>query len=237
MVATAAGFALLFAALSLAFGTWRAVAYITAGLFGLLFALAFYFWGLMLFGGTLRFLGRRTPVPWVLDDDAGAVPAHDLDSGLELMAAGVLVYRRGEARPRAFFRQVPLADAEAVRPFVVARTGVERRCEFAMALYDEHDRPRHQASFTIVLGDRAALVVPPYRLAVPDPARLVGRRWSIQVRSGVTVVAACGLNFVNGEAPPETVLDWQARLLPRLVEEALEREARTHAGAIALKEG
>lgn len=236
LLGTAAGFALLYAALSLAFGPWRAVAYITAGLFGALFALAFYFWGAMLFGGTWQFLRRRTPVPWALDDDASAVPMHDIDPGLELMAAGMLVYRAGEARPRAYFRQVPVADARAVRPFVVARTGVARRCEFAIALYDEHDRARHQDSFTTELGDRAALVVPPYRLAVDDPARLVGRRWSLQVRSGVTVVAACGFRFVNGTTQPESVLDWQAHMLPRLVDEVIARDTLAQAGDVALKE-
>jgi hypothetical protein len=237
LLATAAAFALLFAVLSLGFGPWRAVAYITAGLFGMLFALAFYFWGTMLFGGVLQALRRRTPVPWVLDDAADAVPAHDIDPGLEVMAAGMLVYRSGEANPHVCFRQVPVVDIEALRPFVAVRTGVPRRCAFAIALHDEHDQIRHEDSFMVGLSDRAALVAPPYRLALADPARLAGQHWSLQVKSGVTVVAAWRFHFVNGSSQPESALDWEAHWLPRLVDEAIEQDSQPQTGDIALEEG
>lgn len=236
LLETAAGFTLLLAGLSLAFGAWRAVAYVTAGMFGMLFALAFYFWSTMLFGGTLRFLRRRAPVPWALGDDTGDVPEHDIDPGLELMAAGMLVYRSDEAKPQAYFRQVPIAEARAVRPFVVARTGAERRCEFAMTLHDERDEIRHDGVFSMVVRDRAAMIVPPYRLAVPDPARLAGRQWSLRVRSGVTVLAAIGFRFVNGDADPEPALDWQVHVLPRLLDDMIGQDAIAQAAEITLEE-
>jgi hypothetical protein len=88
---------------------WRAVAYAVVALFAFLVAQAVYFWGAMLLGGTLEAVTqRRDPVPWSLDESlASEVPEHDLDPGLELLGAGILVYRVGEVRPQVCFRQVP----------------------------------------------------------------------------------------------------------------------------------
>ena len=114
---------------------WRAVAYAMVALFAFLVVLAVYFWGALLLGGLLEMVGRqRTPVPWSIGDVETA--EHDLDPGLELQAAGILVYRLGEVRPRVHFRKVPLAEVRAVRPFVVVRTGSARAHTFEFTLTD-----------------------------------------------------------------------------------------------------
>lgn len=234
---------------------WRAVALSVASLFGLLFALALYFWGTMLIGGTLASLVRRqSPVPWALDDAGLDIPEHDLDPGLELLGAGLLVYRTGEVRPTVHFRDVPLNEARAVRPFVVARTGAARPHSFFFALEDEDHIARFDQQFTHELHTRPQLVMPHCLLTFPAAQRMFGQRWTLHVRCGVTVVTSLRFTFVNGRTTDralpgddgfsarsaqvrdartgnvdvergDDLAAWQQQVLPRLLDEAIKRDA------------
>ncbi len=232
--------------------TWRAVAYALVILFGFLVLLAIYFWGAMVFGSVLDGLLHRQgePVPWTINE-AGplVVPEHDLDPGLELAAAGMLVYRVGEVRPRVYFRKVPLANARAVRPFVVARTGSERPYHFSFTLTDESDAARFDREFDVPLADAPKIVMPPYRLLLSMPRRLVGQRWNLQVRSGVTVVTSFRFMFVEGrdqppttpgsrvsDEPGELMAGEQRDLLLRLLDEAIKHDAMSTTQEIVLED-
>ncbi|MCD4687641.1 MAG: hypothetical protein K8S97_17065 [Anaerolineae bacterium] len=253
---TAAFFAFLIAfclfliALVLTGHVWRAVAYGVVALFAFLVLLAAYFWGSMLFGGALdALMHRRTTVPWEIGTDMD-VPEHNIDPGLELIAAGILVYRMGEVRPHAYFRKVPLANVRAVRPFMVARTGAERTYQFLFTLNDENETKRYGDEFAFRLSDMPQVVMPPVRLLLNRPRRLVGQRWSLQVRSGVTVVTTFRFIFVEGSATPTNgmagsvnidprdtanTLEWKQTLLPQLLDEAVKRDAMTNTQEIELE--
>jgi len=225
---------------------WKAIAYATVALFGLLFALAIYFWGAMLFGGTLELLlRRRTPVPWTLGDaDGPAVPEHDLDPGLELLAAGILVYRWGEVKPHVFFRQVPVGNMRAIRPFVVARTGLSNAFAFDFDLADAGNTVQMSETFETDLENTPQVVMPRHRLSIREPDALMDRRWHLQVRSGVTVVTSLRFSFVPGQqsnkltsageeaASDQPVPDW----LPRLLDDAIKREAISESQEIVLED-
>ncbi len=232
---------------------WRAAAYSVVALFAFLFLLAAYFWGSMFFGGALEmFTRRRSPVPWNIAGGALDVPEHDIDPGLELLAAGMLVYRVGEVKPQPYFRKVPLANARAVRPFMVARTGVARDHQFALMLSDEVDETRFQDVFTFALQDAPQVVMPPYRMVIEHPRALVGQRWTLKVRSGVTVVTSFRFMFVDGslqaadiaansgpgmrqqgDAAPDEDRDHHE--LSALIDEAVKRDALTAPREIVLE--
>lgn len=221
--------------------TWLAVSYAMVTLFAALIGLAIYFWSTMLLGGLLEaFRRRETPVSWSfeIDGDHTEVPEHDIDPGLQLMAAGVLVYRFGEVRPSVHFRQVPLANARALRPFVVARTGNARPYRFRFSLEDEGHRERFDTEFEFALESEPHIVMPSTLLVPPMANRLVGRRWRLRVTSGATVVATFGFMFVtgqkdatemlhngNGRSASGSSLLGQPLWLPDLMNEALKRDA------------
>lgn len=252
LLSLGSAFLLFLIALIITGHTWRAVAYGLVALFGFLVLLAVYFWGAMLFGGATEALShrQREPVPWTFNDSGPLiVPEHDLDPGLELVAAGMLVYRMAEVRPRIHFRKVPLANARAVRPFVVARTGSERPYHFQFTLTDEADVTRFDRGFEFPLGDEPRMVMPPYRLSLSMPRRLIGQRWHLQVRSGVTVVTSFRFLFVEGSEQPvnmsnsrfpeehgESAIGWQRDLLPRLLDDAIKHDAMTTSQEIMLEE-
>ena len=202
-------FGLLLVGLVITGRTWRAIAYATVALFAFLFLEAIYFWGTMVLGGVVSLVQRRrTPVPWALEANGlSETPAYALDPGLEVLAAGMLVYRWDVARPQAYFREISLASARALRPFIVARTGLPRSIPFAFSLAGETAQARFREEFMFDVGHAARLIMPPYRLQLEMPQRLVGRRWQLQVRSGVTVVTALRFVFINGqESQPERTL-------------------------------
>ncbi|NLX10982.1 MAG: hypothetical protein GXY36_15135 [Chloroflexi bacterium] len=223
---------------------WRAIAYAVVALGALLVALASYFWGALVLGSSLEALFRRsrTPVPWSFEQE-GDDTEHDIDPGLELMAAGILVYRVGETRPEICFREIPLAGVRAIRPFIVARTGMPRDYPFDFALLDEHERRRFDAAFDHGLRNAPVLVAPARRLALRAPGRLLGRRWNLLVRSGVTVVTAVSFRFVDEDGSGEyTSLDretalrlsWQ--MLPHLLDEALQQDAVSPVPEVVLED-
>lgn len=230
-------FGLYLLALVLTGQTWRAISYGVVALFAFLILLAAYFWGALVFGGLFEMLSqRRTPVPWELGDGQAAdVPEHDIDPGLELLAAGMLVYRRDEAKPRAYFRAVPLADTRALRPFIVARTGADREHTFTFALSDERDIVQFSEAITFPVRDHPqAVMPPPYQLATDDPRMLAGRRWTLRVQSGVTVVTTFRFQFVGDgasgdpvDAMREQVTAQYPGALPQLLDDAVTRDAMT----------
>lgn len=250
LVLVALGLFLL--ALILTGQVWRAVAYSVVALFAFLFLLAGYFWGAMFFGGTLEmFVRRRSPVPWDITGGALDVPEHDIDPGLELLAAGMLVYRVGEVKPQPYFRKVPLANVRAVRPFMVARTGVARDHQFVLTLSDEVDARRFQDVFIFSLEDAPQVVMPPYSLVIEHPRALVGQRWTLQVRSGVTVVTSFRFLFVDGTIQAADIAarsgagaqpydgaadeDGDHGALSALIDEAVKRDALTAPREIVLE--
>jgi hypothetical protein len=177
-------------------GIGRAVAYAIVALFVFLIALAVYFWGSVFFGGILDILTQgNSSGTWGIG--ISEIPKHDIDPGLELLAAGILVYRMGEVRPEIHFRKVPLGNARAMRPFIVARTGSERPYQFLFSLTDDHNSTRFESQFTVKLGDALQLIMPQYRLAPDIPRKLVGQRWSLQVKSGVTVITSFRFMFID----------------------------------------
>jgi len=215
--------------------TWEAIAYAVVVLFGLLFALAIYFWGSMLFGGVLELIGRqRTPVPWAVDGSVN-VPEYDFDPGLELLAAGVLAYRYGEVKPHVHFMTVPMQNVRAIRPFVVARTGSERTYHFDFTLTDEQDRGRFNTEIESLLHNSPQLVMPHCRLIVQTPKKLIGQRWNLQVRSGVTVVTSLRFSFAADGTIDEPIPASHQDLLPRLLDGALKQDAMTNTQEIILE--
>lgn len=236
-------FVVYLASLVLAGRPWRAAAYAVAVLFALLFLQAFYFWGAMLLGAIASTLRRhRSPVPWSLGEN-GEVPEHDIDPGLELLAAGVLVYRGDSDRPELCFRDVPVSDLRAVRPFVVARTGYDRPCSFEFALYDDGNALQLTSSAESHLTPAANMVVPGHRLVTRDPGRLAGQRWQLQIRSGVTILTSLRIAYRNdgfpelpGRLDPDPAGEARQARLNRLLDAVLELDAKRDVPDIALEE-
>lgn len=216
LMAILVAFLLFLLALVLTGQVWRAAAYGMVALFAFLFGLAAYFWGSLVFGSTLEMLSqsKRKPVPWKIGSgEALNVPKHDIDPGLELLGAGMLVYRIGEVKPQPAFRHVPLDNVRALRPFIVARTGVEQTHHFTFKLHDEHEGPQFSDTFDFALQDQPRVVMPPYRLTLADAARLVGRRWTLRVQSGMTVVTTFRFRFTAGAAQDVLARDTAANTL------------------------
>jgi hypothetical protein len=218
-------------------------------LFAFLVGLAVYFWGALLFGGVLDVFSRqRTPVPWSLGDGEASTPEHDIDPGLELLAAGMLVYRVGDVKPQPYFRHVPLADARAIRPFIVARSGVPNERRFTFRLDDERNVTRFRDGFHFPLRDAPKVVMPPYRLVIERPQDVAGQRWTLRVRSGVTVVSTFRFRFANGRVPQAATVGsgdteatgsetWRQTDLSRLLDEAVKRDAMTQTQDFVLEDG
>jgi hypothetical protein len=224
--------------------TWTAVAYTMVGLLALLILLAAYFWGTVFFGGFLEVFRRRsTSAPWSVGD-TGNIPQHDIDPGLELVSAGMLVYRYGEVKPRIHFRKVPLTGARAIRPFVVARTGSERNYHFHFTLNDDNDTARYNDEFSFHVKDEPQLIMPHYRLSLSMPRKLVGQRWNLRVRSGVTTVTSFRFMFIEEgtsnelltqTANQESMLASQEEMLARLLDAAIKRDAMESTQEIELE--
>jgi hypothetical protein len=225
---------------------WRALAFATVALLGFLVVQAILFWGAVLLGSLFEVATRRrNPASWSIGGSPGLdAPEHDLDPGLQLLAAGMLVYHLGEMTPRVHFRRVPLAGARSIRPFVVARTGSPRPCRFEFVLSDEGGVKRFRDEFAFDLRDDPQIVLPCCRLALSMPRRLVGQRWSLRVRSGVTTVTSFRFTFVDAGGHPngvagawaESVAGWQQELLPALLDEALKRDMLASTREIVLED-
>lgn len=258
IIAALSAFGLFLLALMLTGQVWRAVAYGVIALFGFLIALAVYFWGAMLFGSTLEMLARQRQgtVSWSMIGENLVTPKHDIDPGLELLSAGILVYRLGEVKPQPYFRKVPLGDARAVRPFMIARTGAERNYRFSFLLNDEVETTRFDNEFVFALKDEPQVVMPPCRLVVDRPRALIGQRWTLRVQSGLTVVTSFRFIFVEGSAQPGIekmgiarngsgngsrlaadggLAEWQECMLPELLDEAVKRDAMSSTQDIVLE--
>lgn len=171
----------------------------------------------------------------------------DIDPGLELLAAGILVYRMGEIRPDIHFRKVPLGNARAIRPFIVARTGAERPHSFHFALTDDQDEVRFKDRFTVDLGDKPRLVMPAFRIAPDMPRKLVGQCWTLQVRSKMTVVTSFRFMFIDhaerldalggvSDDPTDQALERHHVLLPQLLDEEIKREVMVTTQEIVLED-
>jgi hypothetical protein len=226
---------------------WWAVGYAIIALGAFLILMAVYFWGAVVLGGLLVALGQRSRAPsWTMPQDKiTEIPEHDIDPGLELAAAGMLVYRFGEVKPQVYFRNVPLANARAIRPFVVARTGVERPYEFEFSLTDENDNIHFEHEFLLTLHADPRLVMPPYRLLLGSSNKFLGQRWNLRVRSGVTVVTSFRFLFVDQPEPSpdgqgtgidELPPSWQYDLLSRLLDEAIKRDVMSNTQEIELED-
>ncbi len=242
-------------ALALTGHLWRAIAYGTVVLFAAVVTLAAYFWGAIFLGGILESLLVRKPrSAWSVPSEQFPVaPGQDIDPGLELLAAGMLVYRVAEVKPRAFFRKVPLNNARAIRPFVVARTGEPRKYTFTFVLSDENDVVRFEEQFSAAVQDQPQLIMPLYRLLLEMPRKLLGQRWLFQVRSGVTVITSLRFMFVDGRAKTgslasalvtsgaliddndEEALHWHREVLPLLLDETVKRDAMVQTQEIPLE--
>lgn len=215
--------------------TWRAIAYAMATLFGLLVALAVYFWSTLLFSGFFAvFTRRQTAAPWQFDTET-EIPEYDLDPGLELVAAGILVYREARPFPDVHFRHVPLAGTHAIRPFLVARTSADRRYPFVFHITDAHAQTRLESTLETELGPQPAMIVPPVQVRL-NGALLDGQTWRIQVLSGPTVITTIGFTFSNGTSRPgaagppgsaDTPGHVPDQTLSRLRDQALQHEAAT----------
>jgi hypothetical protein len=245
-------FGLFLAALILTGQTWRIIAYALIALFAGLTLLAIYFWGAMILSGIMDlFSSLHHGTPWSAGVQGELVAQeHDIDPGLELVAAGMLVYRLGEVRPRIHFRKIPLANARSIRPFIVARTGAERPYHFQFTLFDEADVPHFQQDFAFTLKDDPQMVTPPQRIMFNKPKKVIGQRWSLQVRAGVTVITSLRFMFVEGgQIEPtlessnplisdyqEPVPDRQQDLLAHLLDQALKMEAMTSTQEIILED-
>lgn len=233
--------------------TWRIVAYGVATLFGVLVLLAVYFWGSILLGGALEFINyRRTSGHWGFRARSDAEsPEHDLDPGLELISAGILVYVLGEVKPRLHFRKVPLANVRSIRPFIVARTGDERAYQFQFALLDDTDKPAFRQDITTAVRREPQMITPPQRLMFNKPRKVIGQRWSLQVRSGMTVITSLRFMFVEGGGlssslpgsssgldpdAVDPVSSQQQEMLNRLLDQVIKHDAMTNTLEIVLEE-
>lgn len=234
---------LLVLVLAVTKSTWAAVAYALVALFGFLFVLALYFWGAMLLGGILETFSRhKAHATWSIGGTKPEAPEHNIDPGLELIAAGILVYRYGEVKPRVYFRAVTLTNARAIRPFVVARTGEERTYEFDFLLVDQSEQVRFKGQFAHELRNAPQMVMPHYRLLLNAPHHLTGQRWNLRVRTGVTVVTSVRFTFVDGtdtqlkkSAVSEEMQASQKEMLLTLLDEAIKQDAMTQTQEIVLE--
>jgi hypothetical protein len=225
--------ALLLVLLILSTSTWTAIAYTMVALLALLIFLSVYFWGTIIFGGLIDLLQRRSSSsPWSVGS-TGNIPEHDIDPGLELVSAGMLVYRYGEVKPRIHFRKVPLTGARAIRPFVVARTGSERQYNFHFMLNDDNEKTRYSDEFSFNVKNEPQLIMPHYRLSLSMPKKLVGQRWNLRVRSGVTTVTSFRFMFIEEgsqtelltqAANAEPILASQEEMLARLLDTAIKQD-------------
>ncbi|MBI5958292.1 MAG: hypothetical protein HY866_06145 [Chloroflexi bacterium] len=233
--------------------TWRAIAYGMVALFGFLTVLAIYFWGSILFGGIVEMVNfRRNTGRWGIGgrSEPGS-PEHDLDPGLELISAGILVYILGEVKPRVHFRKVPLANVRSIRPFIVARTGDERAYQFQFALVDDSDKPCFHQDFSVTVRREPQMITPPQRLMFNKPRKVIGQRWSLQVRSGMTIITSLRFMFVEGGGRSSTLLEpassfdldvadpvssEQQELLNRLLDQVIKNDAMTNTLEIVLEE-
>jgi hypothetical protein len=253
LISAVAAFGLFILGLLLTGQMWRALAYAAVALFGLLVVQTIFFWGAGAVGSLTRAFTRRRDLGlWTAGGPVGVrVPEQDIDPGLELLAAGMLVYRLGEVRPGVHFRKVPLWNARAIRPFVVARSGSPRPHRFEFVLSDEGEVRRFRDEFSFDLGDDPQIVMPCYRLALSRPKRLVGQRWRLQVRTGVTTVTSFRFMFAEGGGgsngtsgsvtqtasdSAELVPGWQQERLPQLLDEALKRDVLTNTQEIVLED-
>ncbi len=243
-------FGLFVVALIVTGQTWRIVAYAMIALFAGLTLLALYFWGAMILSSVMDLfstLRRGTPWSTGVPGELGMVE-HDIDPGLELIAAGMLVYRVGEVKPHLHFRKIPLANARSIRPFIVARTGAERPYHFQFTLYDEADVPHFQQDFAFTLKDMPQMVTPPQRIMFNKPRKVVGQRWSLQVRAGVTVITSLRFMFVEGGRlepmlePSNALTDdiqepvRHQDLLAQVLDQALKMDAMTSTQEIILED-
>lgn len=213
---------------------WFAMAYVILTFSVFLLAISVHFWGTLVFGGLLEAVRRKaTPVPWTIDPTTD-IPEHDLDPGLELLAAGVLVYRFGEVKPQLHFRQVPLASLRAIRPFIVARTGSERTYTFDFSMTGETHGQLFARSFDWYVADRPQIVLPDVRLSVNGARTLARQRWNLQVRSGVTVVTRFWFEFVD-EHSDEIIPAAHDDLLARLLDEVVRRDVESNVQEVVLE--
>jgi hypothetical protein len=253
LIGALAAFGLFLLDLLLTGKTWRALAYAVVALVGLLVVQVIFFWGAGVAGSLAGVFTRRRDVGlWTAGEPVGVrVPEQGIGPGLELLAAGMLVYRLGEVRPGVHFRKVPLWNARAIRPFVVARSGSPCSYRFEFVLSDEGDVRRFRDEFSFDLGDEPQIVMPCYRLALNRPKRLVGQRWRLQIRTGVTTVTSFRFMFAEGGggsngtsgSATQTASDsaelapgWQQEQLPRLLDEALKRDVLTSTQEIVLED-
>ncbi len=164
-----------------------------------LFGLAVYFWGTLLFGGTLSAIRRSRPVPWSFGDiDA---PEYDIDPGVEVLSAGVLAYFEGTPHFRPYFRQVPARGLLAIRPFLVARTGLACSRTFEFELIEMRGNVLFRQRIEHSLDGAPRLVVLPHPLALPTASAGADKSWGWRVRSGVTVLAT--FHFSLSDAAPQ----------------------------------
>ncbi|WP_119072474.1 hypothetical protein [Aggregatilinea lenta] len=172
---------------------WVAAGWGMAAMLIFLVVLAVYFWGSLVFGGTLSAFGSSRPVPWTF----GAVEdaTHDIDPGIEILSAGVLAYYDDVAEAVPCFRTVPARGLRAVRPFLVARSGMDEMRDFEFELVDAHDRARFRRRIEQALSSTPGLVILPLPLALASARpELV---WGWRVRSGITVLATFHIDLTD----------------------------------------
>ncbi|HML22813.1 MAG TPA: hypothetical protein PKD09_14275 [Aggregatilinea sp.] len=206
---------------------WIAAGWGMALMLVFLVGLAIYFWGVLMFGGTLSALkSDRSPIPWSFGDIETA--EYNIDPGLELMSAGVLAYYTGKTRFETCFRTVPARGLRAIRPFVMARTGLPELRTFEFELVDTHDQIRFRQQVDCYLEDGPELVMTPDLAALPVASDERGEIWSWRVRSGVTILTTFSI-YLSDDAPSREALQDDAGghhgLLRALLTEFAAREA------------
>lgn len=224
--------------LALAFVTgelWRMLAWGSVALLAFLLTLAAYFWGTLLFGAVWGFLRRSRGATWSLGGVESA--EHDIDPGMELLAAGVLAHYHGHTQPQVCFQNVPVQGLRVIRPFVVARTGWPREHVIEFTLTDDRERQCYRDRAWHELADSPRLVLPSAPVRFPAGDQAVGRRWSWHVRAGVTVVSAFRFVF-SEEAPvwPPSAPRGRASLVTALLEQGAAPYAVDDGQTVELKE-
>jgi hypothetical protein len=125
---------------------------------------------------------------------------------------------------------------------VVARTGVARTHPFEFVLTDDADVTRFEDVFSFPLRDDPQMVMPRFRLGLGVPRKVVGQRWHLRVRSGVTTVTSFRFMFVDApggqgvDERGEQVVGEQQELLQQLLSEALKHDAMTRTQEIVLED-
>lgn len=206
---------------------WIAAGWGMALIMAFLVGLAIYFWGVLMFGGTLSaFNSEQRPVPWSFGDIETA--EYNIDPGLELMSAGVLAYYTDRAGFRTCFRTVPARGLRAIRPFVMARTGLTSSCTFAFELVDAHDHVHFSQDVELWLDEEPELVMTSEPVVLPVLSGERGKAWSWRVRSGVTILTTFSI-YLSDDAPSREALQDDAGghhgLLRALLTEFAAREA------------